>query len=336
MAHTGYKRKPPETKDRHFRVAGSSVTVQMDHRGAGVWYWKNLPFFSFVFQEHREVTPKGRRLLTVLLLLCPTRSRFLSTVGINVHTGQNLPSNVEESTDPGLLTPVEADRLVHVVFLKAIHDDDSAEPAARFCARVIMVELDGVFIDRLLWTCRNWSKQHDVLLRRSAVRVLWDPQPQQDAGNELTAFVSFMATLLLSIPGKGTAASVGSCHPEHIFCIAVLLCDFCKLVMRSPSWTTTPWYVECLRRALTTAGEAAERGAPACLAALVACLQDAFLSSDVPKDDRLTLLELIELRASGWKLSREQQLSYASLGDAVGDECDDVQNLSPLPWRVAE
>ncbi|KAL3226193.1 hypothetical protein MRX96_049015 [Rhipicephalus microplus] len=78
-------------------------------------------------------------------------------------------------------------------------------------------------------------------------------------------------------------------------------------------------FVECLRRALTTAGEAAERGAPARMAALVACLRDAFLSSDVPEEARLTLLELIELRASGWKLSLEQQLYYASLSDAAGD-----------------
>ncbi|XP_075730843.1 uncharacterized protein LOC142774334 [Rhipicephalus microplus] len=49
--------------------------------------------------EHREVTPKGKRLLTVLLLLCPTRSRFISTIGIDVHTGLNLSSNVEKSTD---------------------------------------------------------------------------------------------------------------------------------------------------------------------------------------------------------------------------------------------
>ncbi|KAH8036220.1 hypothetical protein HPB51_020891 [Rhipicephalus microplus] len=102
---------------------------------------------------------------------------------------------------------------------------------------------------------------------------------------------------------------------------------------RPPLWGEE---VECLRRALTTAGEAAERGAPARMAALVTCLRDAFLSSDIPEDDRLTLLELIELRASGWKLSREQQLSYASLDDAVGDELDDVQNLSLLPWRIAE
>ncbi|KAL3252926.1 hypothetical protein MRX96_054734 [Rhipicephalus microplus] len=206
-------------------------------------------------------------------------------------------------SDPDLLTPVEVDRLVRVVFWKAIHDDDSAEPAASSAP--------------------------------ASSRVQWEPPPQQDAGNQLTALVGFMAVLLSSIPGKGTAASVGSCHSGHIFCIAALLCDSCKLVLRSPELDHHT-KVECLRRALTTAGEAAERGAPARMAALVACLRDAFLSSDVPEDDRLTLLELIELRASGWKLSPEQQLSYASLNDAVGDECDDVQNLSPLPWRIAE
>ncbi|XP_075730846.1 MIF4G domain-containing protein B-like [Rhipicephalus microplus] len=219
---------------------------------------------------------------------------------------------------PDLLTPVEVDRLVRVVFWKAIHDDDIAEPAARFCVRVVTAELDGVFIDWLLWTCCDWFKQHNVLLRRSTAIVQWEPPPQQDAGNQLTALVGFMATLLSSIPGKGTAASVGSCHPGHIFCIAALLCDSCKLVLRSPELDHHT-EVECLRRALTTAGEAAERGAPARMAALVTCLRDAFLSSDIPEDDRLTLLELIELRASGWKLSLEQQLSYASLNDAVGD-----------------
>ncbi|XP_075732591.1 uncharacterized protein LOC142775127 [Rhipicephalus microplus] len=81
---------------------------------------------------------------------------------------------------------------------------------------------------------------------------------------------------------------------------------------------------------------AAEQGAPARMVALVACLRDALLSSDVPENDRLTLLEPIKLHASGWKLCLEQQLSYASLDDAAGDDCDYVQNLSPLPCRFSE
>ncbi|KAL1470872.1 hypothetical protein MTO96_040236 [Rhipicephalus appendiculatus] len=231
-------------------------------------------------------------------------------------------------SEPDSLTPEEVDRLVGVVFWKAIQDDDSAEPAARFCARVITTELDGVFIDRLLWTCRDWFKQHDVPLRRSTARA--PMEPEHDAAHQLTAFVSFMATLLSAIPGKGTAASVGSCHSGHIFCIAALLCESCKLVMRS-SGLDYKTKVECLHRALTTAGEAAAR---ACGRAI--CSRDAFLSSDGPEENRVALLELVELRASGWKLSLEQKLHYMRLNDAAGDECDDVQNSSSLPGRVAE
>ncbi|XP_075730940.1 MIF4G domain-containing protein-like [Rhipicephalus microplus] len=127
-----------------------------------------------------------------------------------------------------------------------------------------------------------------------------------------------MAVLLSDVPENPGAASMGSLHCGHIFSMAALLCDSCRLVMNSPQLDYEA-KVECLRRALTTAGEAAERGAPARMAALVACLRDAFLSSDVPEEARLTLLELIELRASGWKLSLEQQLYYASLSDAAGD-----------------
>lgn len=238
-------------------------------------------------------------------------------------------------SEPDSLTPVEVDRLVRVVFWKAIHDDDTAGPAARFCASVITAELDGMFIDRLLWACRDWFKQRDVPLRRSAAKAPAVPLMEHDAGHQLTAFVSFMATLLSAIPGSGTAASVGSCHSGHLFCLAALLCDSCKLVLRSPDldWQKK---VECLHNALTTAGEAAERGAPTRMVALVACLRDAFLSPDASEENRLTLLELIELRASGWKLSLEQQLHYTRLSDGAAEECDDVQNSLPLPCRVAE
>nr|XP_037290829.1 MIF4G domain-containing protein B-like [Rhipicephalus microplus] len=128
---------------------------------------------------------------------------------------------------------------------------------------------------------------------------------------------------------------MGSLYCGHIFSMAALLCDSCRLVMNSPQLDYEA-KVECLRRALTTAGEAAERGAPARMAALVDCLRDAFLSSDVPEEARLTLLELLELRASGWKLSLQQQLYYTSLNDAAEDEYGNNQNLSLLPCRAAE
>ncbi|KAL3247065.1 hypothetical protein MRX96_057260 [Rhipicephalus microplus] len=185
---------------------------------------------------------------------------------------------------------------------KAIHHDDMAEAAAKFCTRVIRAEVDGGFVDRLLWTCRNWFRQLDIPLPRSTYWAPVEPKTQKNTGQKLIAIVKFIAALLSDVPENQGAASMGSLHCGHIFSMAVLLCDSCRLVMISPQLDYEA-KVECLRTALTTAGEAAERGAPARMAALVACLRDAFLSSDVPEKARLTLLELLELRASGWKLS---------------------------------
>ncbi|XP_075730845.1 MIF4G domain-containing protein A-like [Rhipicephalus microplus] len=193
-----------------------------------------------------------------------------------------------------------------------------AEAAAKFCTRVITAEVDGGFVDRLLWTCRNWFRQLDIPLPRSTYWAPVEPKTQKNTGQKLIAIVKFIAALLSDVPENQGAASMGSLHCGHIFSMAVLLCDSCRLVMISPQLDYEA-KVECLHRALTTAGEAAERGAPARMAALVACLRDAFLSSDVPEKARLTLLELVELRASGWKLSLEQQLYYTRLNDAAGD-----------------
>ncbi|XP_075740309.1 MIF4G domain-containing protein A-like [Rhipicephalus microplus] len=238
-------------------------------------------------------------------------------------------------SEPDLLVPEEVDVLVRVVLWKAIHDDDSAEPAAKFCTRVIRAELDGGFVDQLLWTCRKWLKQHDVPVQSSTFLAPLEPKTQKNAGQKLIAFGNFMAALLSDVPENSGAASMGSLYCGHIFSMAALLCDSCRLVMNSPQLDYEA-KVECLRRALTTAGEAAERGAPARMAALVDCLRDAFLSSDVPEEARLTLLELLELRASGWKLSLQQQLYYSSLNDAAGDEYGNNQNLSLLPCCAAE
>ncbi|KAH7940392.1 hypothetical protein HPB51_028741 [Rhipicephalus microplus] len=220
--------------------------------------------------------------------------------------------------EPDLLASEEVDVLVRVVLWKAIHDDDSAEPAAIFCTHVITAEFNGRFVDRLLWTCRNWFKQVDIPLPRSTFWVPLEPKTRKNAGQKLIAFVKFMTVLLSDVPRNPGAASMGSLHSGHIVSMAVLLCDSCRLVMISPQLDCEA-KVECLRTALPTAGEAAERGAPARMAALMACLRDAFLSPDVPEKARLTLLELAELRASGWKLSLEQQLYYTRLNDAAAD-----------------
>ncbi|KAL3247075.1 hypothetical protein MRX96_057269 [Rhipicephalus microplus] len=95
-------------------------------------------------------------------------------------------------------------------------------------------ELDGGFVDRLLWTCCNWFKQHDVPVQRSIVRAPVEPHPPKNAGQKLTAFVTFMVAFLSDFPENPGAASTGSLHCGHVFSMAALLCDSCRVVMLSP------------------------------------------------------------------------------------------------------
>lgn len=68
--------------------------------------------------------------------------------------------------------------------------------------------------------------------------------------------------------------------------------------------------LECLRSVLTIAGKAVERDAPQRMATLVSHMRDAFVQPCLPAQGRKTLLELLELHASGWELKLPQTLYY--------------------------
>ncbi|XP_075527338.1 MIF4G domain-containing protein B-like isoform X1 [Dermacentor variabilis] len=255
--------------------------------------------------------------------------------GAAASTSQRLSIVQKALCDPDSLTAEQVDRLVRAVCGKAINDDDSAEMAARFCACVIAKERAGVFIDRLLCACRNWFKQRDLLLPKFTAAAPVEPPPEQKDSHRWGAFVSFLSVLLTAIPGKGKASAVASCHSGHIFCLALLLCESCKFMIHSPDldWHTQ---IECIRSALKTAGMTAERAAPARMAALVACMRDEFSTPDASAETRLALLELLELHASGWKFSAQQQLYYAAHSGVAEPECEDDPSPLPLPCRTAQ
>ncbi|KAH8028358.1 hypothetical protein HPB51_016181 [Rhipicephalus microplus] len=70
------------------------------------------------------------------------------------------------------------------------------------------------------------------------------------------------------------------------------------------------YQMECLRSVLTIAGRAVERDAPQRMAILVGRLREAFVQPGLSAQTRKTLLELLELHASGWQLNLAQQLYY--------------------------
>ncbi|KAH7967123.1 hypothetical protein HPB49_022907 [Dermacentor silvarum] len=74
--------------------------------------------------------------------------------------------------------------------------------------------------------------------------------------------------------------------------------------------SNTPGEIECLRSVVTVAGQTMQRVAPHLMCALMGRLHDAYLEPSIPPRMRMVLLELIELRASGWQLKTSTQMYY--------------------------
>ncbi|KAH7981569.1 hypothetical protein HPB49_025545 [Dermacentor silvarum] len=131
-----------------------------------------------------------------------------------------------------------------------------------------------------------------------------------------TAYVTFLAELLAAVSRMESSDKISG----RIFCLAALLCECCHIMLRSPAQDTTA-EMNCLHFVFMTAGSSIQRAAPYLSTALGKCLRDSFMDSNRSADVRQALLELIELRVSGWKLGTAQQLCYSAndSGAAVTD-----------------
>ncbi|XP_037571837.1 MIF4G domain-containing protein B-like [Dermacentor silvarum] len=130
------------------------------------------------------------------------------------------------------------------------------------------------------------------------------------------AYVTFLAELLAAV--SEIKSSDENCG--RIFCLAALLCDCCLIMLHSPAQDTSA-EMQCLRVVFMTAGKSIQRAAPYLSKSLATCLRNSFMDSNRSAGVRQALLELIEFRASGWKLGAAQQLYYSAhdSGAAVTD-----------------
>lgn len=216
--------------------------------------------------------------------------------------------------DPNALSSHQLMELVRTICQRATEGIQNAEPMAQLCLSIIAKERGETFLESLLSACREWFNERDQLLRpleaSSAVPRRW------------TAYVCFLAELLLGLRGRSASASAAPATAgrtaagsgaaptaSRTLCLVMLLCDCCHIILRPPS-LGNPGEMECLRSVLTIAGRAVERDAPQRMAALVGQLRHAFVQPGLSAQARKTLLELIELHASGWQLNLAQQLYY--------------------------
>ncbi|XP_049522856.1 uncharacterized protein LOC125945232 [Dermacentor silvarum] len=222
--------------------------------------------------------------------------------------------------EPDVLTPEQMERLAHVLCKKALNDADSAEPAAKFCATVIMKESEDTFLDFLMDNCRDRFRQREQFLPRCGAIGAATEQALTAAGpnHRWRALVSFLAELLGAISERGSV--VGTKLSGRAFCLAAMLCECCKVMLDMMTQDDAA-ELECLHFALKTAGRGAERAAPLRVSELAKCLRDRFLAEQCPPEARMALLELLELRASGWKMEEPQERYYTE--DAGGAQRTD-------------
>ncbi|XP_054931832.1 MIF4G domain-containing protein-like isoform X2 [Dermacentor andersoni] len=215
--------------------------------------------------------------------------------------------------NPTSLSTQQLQRLARGICQTAPKSIEHAEPAAKFCHRIALVS-NSVFLEGLLSSCRELFEKREELMgtleAATGVPLRWTP------------YVSFVAKLLVEFESSDCANSAGTtvdasggerpsgAWKRTVQSLAILLSSCFHVILRPP-FLGSAAEMECLRSAVTAAGKAMERVAPHVTCALMARLRDAFLEPGTSARSRKVLLELIELRASGWQLrSAAQQMYY--------------------------
>ncbi|XP_075739440.1 uncharacterized protein LOC119166653 isoform X4 [Rhipicephalus microplus] len=205
--------------------------------------------------------------------------------------------------DPNTLSSHQLMELVRAICQRATEGIQNAEPSAQLCLSIIAKERGETFLESMLSACRELFNERDQLLRPLDATMV--------VPRRWTAYVCFLAELLLGLRGRISTScpTGGRGTASRTLCLVMLLCDCCHIILRPPS-LGNPAEMECLRSVLTIAGRAVERDAPQRMAILVGRLREAFVQPGLSAQTRKTLLELLELHASGWQLNLAQQLYY--------------------------
>ncbi|XP_070379219.1 MIF4G domain-containing protein B-like [Dermacentor albipictus] len=226
-------------------------------------------------------------------------------------------------TDPDSLNALQMQWLVFNICDGVTKDSNNAASAAEFCTSLIKRGRTSAFLDALVETCSEWFKRRELLLPRCTART----PAREPGGRSWTAYVAFLAELLAAVSGAESSAQ----NSGRIFSLAALLCECCHIMLRSPAQDAAA-EIQCLRSLCMTAGKSIQRADAHLSAALAKCLRDSFMDSSRSADVRQALLELIELRASGWKLGAAQQRYYCAHdgGAAVTDGHSGCSGVAPL------
>lgn len=204
--------------------------------------------------------------------------------------------------DPDSMDAEQLKRLACSVVKAAAVRIANAEPAAFFCQMIISMERDPRFFHCLLDCCQQWYKRRNDWLPRR----LWEEAGDDDwptvelegATFQWTAFVSFLAELIVAVMGEGRkeakrVPASTALLPIHFF--AWLLCDCFKVALRFPAADMLA-EMKCFQFVLKRAGDAANRLAGSRVGLLVGHVREA--GELFPQQVEPVLQELLRVRGS--------------------------------------
>ncbi|XP_075526594.1 MIF4G domain-containing protein-like [Dermacentor variabilis] len=193
--------------------------------------------------------------------------------------------------DPAVVKAVQWVELAEAFCESVIRGGENAGTVACLCVFFIARAKTTAFSWTLINTVRKWFHRRGELL-----------DAPEGCPRRWTTYVVLVTELFLGLRRiKATSDSVY---------LAALVCE-CSLVILWPTVGGNA-EMECLWWTLTVAGRAVKSTTPRLMEMLIGRMRDAFLQSGVSPRARSTLLELIELHASGWKSSSAQMKYYYS------------------------
>ncbi|KAF8777041.1 MIF4G domain-containing protein A-like isoform X2 [Argiope bruennichi] len=224
--------------------------------------------------------------------------------------------------DPNSLSCQKLMELVRLICCKAVEGVQYAAPAAQLCFSIIEKEHDHTFLESLQNCCREWYNERDKLLRAPFLTSVGTTAAGM---RRWTAYVSFITELYLHVKnqhcqmiqptqsGNLTGQLLGP-HPNspmaHLaLTLQTLLYECANIILKPPS-LNCEGEITILRKMLSSVGKQLEADCSQRMEQLVINLRDAFIYPSINAQIRKTLLELIELHASGWQLDLPQTLYY--------------------------
>ncbi|GFS41867.1 MIF4G domain-containing protein [Nephila pilipes] len=220
--------------------------------------------------------------------------------------------------DPNSLSCQKLMELVRLICSKAVESVQYASPAAQLCFSIIEKEHDHTFLESLQNCCREWYNERDKLLRSPFLTSVGTTAAGM---RRWTAYVSFLTELYLHVKNQHCqmiqptpSGQLLGPHPNspmaHLaLTLQTLLYECANIILKPPS-LNSEGEIGILRKMLSSVGKQLEADCSQRMQLLVINLRDAFINPSINAQIRKTLLELIELHASGWQLDLPQTMYY--------------------------